>query len=128
MSLDQLDALFSDSIAVIMLSLLAIGVAQSLKLRQAHWVRVMAGVMGGVAALSVFFLFNFISGWNEYFTAKSTEIASPTNEYRSKHQGAASLIRMFGELDPSTLGLVFGVVGIVLFAFAFKSYRALRKA
>ena len=128
MSLDLLDALFSDSIAVIMLAMLAIGVAQSLKFRKAHWVRIIAGVIGGVAALSVFFLFNFITGWNEYFAAKSTEIVSPTNEYRGKHQGAASLIRMFGELDPATLGLVFGVVGLAFFAFAFKSYRELRRA
>ena len=128
MSLDLLDALFSDSIAVIMLSTLAIGVAQSLKYSKAHWVRVIAGVTGGLAALGVFLLFNFTTGWNEYFAAKSTEIASPTNEYRGKHQGAASLIRMFGELDPATLGLVFGAVAIAFFAFAFKSYRALRKA
>jgi hypothetical protein len=128
MSLDLLDALFSDSIAVIMLSVLAIGVAQSLKFRKAYWVRVVAGVIGGVAALSVFFLFHFTTGWNEYFAAKSTEIASPTNEYRGKHQGAANLIRMFGELGPAMLGLVFAAVAVALFAFAFKSYRALRQA
>ncbi len=126
MTLEQLDALRGYCIAAIILAVLAIGVTaliQSAKIQRL--VRAAAAAIGGLAGLAVFVLFTFISGWDEYFAAKAaSDVAS---EYRGRRQAAARVIRTVGEMEVSTLGFVFGAVGLALLAVAYIQFRALRK-
>lgn len=132
MTFEQLDVLRGYSIAAVILSIVAIGAASILlpvsSLKARCLVRLLAGLVGGVAAVTIFFLFNFISGWNEYFASKSTGAGPEAIEYHGRHQAAARVIRTLGEMDVSTLGVVFGLVGMFFIAVAYVNFRALRKA
>lgn len=126
MTFEQLDTLRRYCIAAIILAVLAIGVTaliQSAKIQRP--VRAAAAAIGGLAGLAVFVLFTFVNGWDEYFAAKAAgDVAS---EYRGRRQAAARVIRTLGEMEVSTLGLVFGAVGLALLAVAYIQFRALRK-
>jgi len=126
MTIEQLDALRGYCIAAIILAVLAIGVAaliQSATIQRL--VRATAAAIGGLAGLVVFVMFNFISGWDEYFAAKAAgDVAS---DYSGRRQAAARVIRTLGEMEVSTLGLVFGAVSLVLLVVAYTQFRALRK-
>jgi hypothetical protein len=65
MTLEELDALRGNSITVIILSMVAIGVASHFESRYARVARIILGCLGGAAGLTLFFLFNFVSGWDE---------------------------------------------------------------
>lgn len=128
MTMEVLDALRGYGIATVILAFIAIGFASSFipdKYREAKtYVNCFVGLLGGIGGLVVFFLFNFISGWREHFAAKS--VGEP-GEYHGRHQTAARAIRTLGEMDVSTLGVVFGVLGVVLLGVAFISFKSLRK-
>lgn len=129
MTLEQLDVLRGYSIAATILALIAFGLSFSLIPAQAtriqRLVRSVAGLVGGLASLTVFFLFNFIAGWDEYFAAKSA--VRVTTEYQGRHQASARVIRALGEMDASALGVVFGIAGVVLLVVAYANLRGVRK-
>ena len=126
MILEQLDTLRGYAIASIILALAAIGASALIPVAKVQRVaRTAAGLVGGLAGLSVFFLFTFIRGWDEYFAAKAVGRVTP--DYRGRHQAAARVILTLGEMDLSAIGLVFGAVGLVLLAVAYVQIRALRK-
>ena len=83
-----------------------------------------AGLLGGLGGLVVFFLFNFISGWDEYFATISSGDAV---EYHGRHQLAAKVIETLGEMDVSVIGVIFGIIGLILMGLAVVSFSSLRK-
>jgi ABC-type proline/glycine betaine transport system permease subunit len=96
---EQLDTLRGYCIAAVILSIVAIGLSFSLIPARAAWaqrlVRGGAGLIGGIASLAVFFLFSFITGWEEYFATKSA--VRNTIEYRGQHKAVARVILTLGE-------------------------------
>jgi hypothetical protein len=126
---EQLDTLRGYCIAAIILSIVAIGLSFSLIPGRAAWaqrlVRVGAGFIGGFASLAVFFLFSFITGWEEYFATNSA--VRNTIEYRGRHQSVARVILTLGEMDVSVLGVVFGITGIFLLVVGYIYLRGIRK-
>lgn len=119
MTMEQLDVLRGYGIAAVILAFFAIGLASNLippKLPKLKSIIIAAaGFLGGIGGLGVFFLFNFISGWDQYFASKAS--AEPV-EYTGRHQTAAKIIKTLGEMDVSLLGIVFGLLGILLLAVA----------
>jgi hypothetical protein len=125
MTLEQLDAVRGYAIAAIILAVVALGASALIPAaRIQQWARTGAALVGGVAALSVFFLFTFIGGWDEYLAAKAAGRINP--EYHGRHQAAALMIRTLGEMEVSALGLLFGALGLVLLAVALVQIRAMR--
>ena len=128
MTMSFLDSLRGYGIGAVILAFSLIGVASTFipenyaKLRA--YLTGFAGVLGGIGSIGVFFLFTFNTGWEEYFDSKTT--GQPV-EYRGRHQGAAAVIRVLGEMEVSTLGIVFGIVGVVFLWVAFISFRSLIK-
>jgi hypothetical protein len=126
---EQLDILRGYCLAAIILSIVTIGLSFSLipgrtaGIRQ--YVRGGAGLIGGFACLAVFFLFSFITGWEEYFATKT--VVQSAIDYRGRHQAAARVIRTLGEMDISLLGIVFGITGILLLVVAYINFRGFRK-
>jgi hypothetical protein len=73
----------------------------------------------------VFCLFSLVPGSQAYFSAKAPE--EPV-EYQGRHQAAARVIRYLGEMDISTLGILFGILGVVLLLVGFANFQSLRKS
>lgn len=130
MTFEQLDLVRGYSISAIILSLVVIGYSFSLMSgttqRVTCLVRAGAGFIGGMAGLTVFFLFTFIDGFDEYISSKGVDQVK--SEYRGRFQTAAKVIRVVGEMDISALGLLFGSIGLVLLALAYFNVRKFRGA
>lgn len=126
MTLEQLDVVRGWSIAAVILSFVVIGVSSKVASRAAQLVRIAAQIVGGLAALTLFFILNFVAGWDEYFAAKSADL--PISEYHGRHQTAARVIESLGELDASSLGIVFGLVGLAFIVATVLNIRGLRRS
>lgn len=128
MTFVQLDAIRGYAISAIIVSVAALGVvvtflpAPAIKARR--FACAVAGLIGGLAGLIVFFLFTFVEGWNDYFAARGQ---SNAEQYYGRHQAAARVIRTLGEMDVSALGVVFGLVGVVLLYVAFANAKSLQR-
>ncbi len=126
MTLDQLDVLRGYAIAILLVSFVAIGVASKLSSRAARVAVIAAQIIGGCAGLTLFFILNFVSGWDEYLSAKAANL--PAAEYQGRRGGATRVIKSLGELEASGLGIVFGLVGLTLVVAAIMSICAGRRA
>lgn len=128
MTMEELDTLRGYGISVVILAFVAIGLASALipdSARKAKsYIIGFTGLLGGMGGLIVFFLFNFIAGWEEYFASKASGEAV---EYHGRHQAAARVIKTLGEMDVDTLGVIFGIVGVALLVVTFISFNSLRK-
>ncbi len=128
MTMEELDMLRGYGIATLILAFIVIGIASNFipdSARKAKgYVVGFAGLLGGMGGLVVFFLFNFIVGWEEYFAAKAT---GELVEYYGRHQATFRIIKTLGEMDVSSLGVVSGIVGVFLLASAFVSFKSLGK-
>ena len=126
MTMEELDTIRGYAIATVILAFIAVGLIANLhspRLEKAKaYINGVTGLLGGIAGLGVFFLFHFITGWDEYFASQTT---GSVTEYRGRHQSAARVIRSLGEMNTSTLGIVFGIVGLILLIFAFVNFRSL---
>lgn len=115
MSMGLLDVLRSTGITIMLLSVVVIGAASSLFPAKFKKVKTLivaaAGILGGLSGLGLFYLFNFIPSWHEYLDAQTIE---HTADYSGRHQMAATLIKTLGESGSSTIGVVFGILGIGL--------------
>ncbi len=113
MTMEELDTIRGYGITLVVLAFVAIGFFSNFIPAKAKKLKAYAigatGFFGGIGGLVIFFLFNFISGWDEYFAAKST---GNSVEYTGRHQVAAKVIKTLGEMEVSSVGIVFGVLGI----------------
>ncbi|MDR1848763.1 MAG: hypothetical protein LBQ75_01855 [Zoogloeaceae bacterium] len=116
-TLDLLDALRGYLIACVLLSLAIVGVCSHGTNNAARTARITAQITGGIAGLSLFGLFTFVDGWDEYFATQTTDV--PSSEYHGHRFIAAYVIRTLGEMYVSNLGIVFGLLGLVLLCAAF---------
>lgn len=127
MSMETLDALRGWAIATLIITLVVLGLSRHVsktKYKVKLVVSGVAGIIGGVSGLVVFFLFNFIKGWDEYFATKAS---GEHVEYEGRHQLAAAVIKTLGEMEVSSVGVIFGVVGLILFGVGVVCFLQLRK-
>ncbi len=122
MTLYQLDIVRGYAIAVVILSLVAIGASTALPRRVGRVISTVGKIAGGSAGLTLFAILNFVAGWDEYFAAKAAGV--PVVDYHGRHAAAARIIGSLGELNASALGIVFGLLGLTLIVAAFRSATA----
>ena len=120
MTLHQLDIVRGYAIAVVILSLVAIGASTILPRRTGRVISTVGKIAGGCAGLTLFAILNFVAGWDEYFNAKGAGVV----DYHGRHAAAARIIGSLGELNASALGIVFGLLGLTLIVSAFRSTTA----
>jgi hypothetical protein len=129
MTMDELDTLRGYGIASVILAFVGIGLSSLCVpdkwLKVKCYINGFAALLGGIGGMIVFCLFSFVPGWQAYFAEKAP--AEPV-EYQGRHQAAARVIRFLGEMDISTLGILFGILGMVLLAVAFTNFKSLRKS
>ncbi|MDB4444903.1 hypothetical protein N9156_01090 [Akkermansiaceae bacterium] len=133
MTMDELDALRGYGISAVLIGLVMVGAGfrflPETALKAKAWLVGSGGLVGAVGGLSVFFLLSFISGWEEYFDEQSLrESSDQSPEYTGRHRKAAKVIRVLGDMEVSTLGIVFGVLGLYCFILCVLAIRTYRKS
>ena len=68
--------------------------------------------IGAGASFSIFLMFTFISGWDQYFESLKQ---GESIEHGGRHQIAAKVITTLGEMQVSSIGIVFGIIGLLFF-------------
>ena len=66
--------------------------------------------IGAGASFSIFLMFTFISGWDQYFESLKQ---GESIEHGGRHQIAAKVITTLGEMQVSSIGIVFGIIGLL---------------
>ncbi len=124
MAMELLDLYRGYAISAIILAFIGVGISSSYipdkfsKIKRSF--TFISGIIGGLSGFFLFFILNFISGWDEYFDSKGS---ADSTDYSGRHQAAASVIKTLGDMNASSLGIFFGVIGVFLFFIAYSAVK-----
>ena len=117
MDMELLDLYRGYAIGVLLIMLVVVGLSEKLSIRYKGIFQIIGGIIGGMSGLFLFFILNFISGWDVYFDTKSV---GENAEYSGRHQVAGKVVETLGQLNVDALGILFGLLGLTLFYMSYK--------